>query len=225
MLMKKNDHYNICFVDWEMPGMNGIELIRKIKEMNSDNKQVVIMISAFEWNIIENEVKEAGVDKFLAKPLFPSTIVDAISECLGDNSIEETQEETTDAEIFKNHTILLVEDVEVNREILFSLMEAAGAVFDGAGDGAEAVKLFSQNTYDLVLMDIHMPAMDGYTATRNIRASAQPWAKTVPIICISADSGADVTSKCLAAGMNDRLEKPVDMEILYKMIAAHMPAV
>jgi CheY-like chemotaxis protein len=118
---------------------------------------------------------------------------------------------------------LVVDDLELNRAILFAMLEDSGAVLDGAKDGDEAVEMFMRTQYDLVLMDIHMPVMDGYTATKPIRSSAQPWAKTVPVISITADTGAEIHSKCLEAGITDCIEKPVEVDVLYKTIKKWLP--
>jgi len=114
--------------------------------------------------------------------------------------------------------ILVADDVEINREVLFAMLENSGAVLEGARNGEEAVKMFSEKKYDLVLIDLHMPVMDGFTASKNIRASAQSWAKTVPIISISAESSGELRLKCFEAGINDNLMKPVEAENLLKAI-------
>jgi len=114
--------------------------------------------------------------------------------------------------------ILVVDDVEINREILFMQLEDTGAIFDGAANGEDAVALFNQNQYALILMDLHMPVMDGLCATKIIRASAQPSAKTVPIICITAENSAEILAKCEEAGFNFILSKPIEIEILYSTI-------
>ncbi|MCL2479776.1 MAG: response regulator [Treponema sp.] len=119
--------------------------------------------------------------------------------------------------------ILVVDDIELNREILYTMLEDAGAVFDGAVDGEEAIKMFSQNKYDLVLMDLHMPVLDGFTATKNIRATSQPWAKTVPIILVSAECSVELYGKCIEAGINEYLAKPVVIENLLGIISKLMP--
>ena len=118
--------------------------------------------------------------------------------------------------------VLVVDDVEINREIIIAMLEGTGAVFDGAGDGAEAFEMFLKKKYDLVLIDLHMPVMDGYTSVRKMRASELPWAKTVPVISISAENSRDLREKCLAAGISDYLSKPLEMESLFKIIAKWM---
>ena len=120
--------------------------------------------------------------------------------------------------------VMIVDDVSLNREILLMLLEHTGAVLDEASTGDEAVRMFGRDKYDLVLMDLHMPVMDGYVATKNIRASAKPWAKSVPVIAISAESSGDIHSKCMEAGITDHLSKPVEIEDLLKTIAKWMPS-
>jgi len=115
--------------------------------------------------------------------------------------------------------VMIVDDVDINREILLLLLDNTGAVIDEANTGDEAVRMFLQDKYDLILMDIRMPVMDGFTATKKIRASAQPWAMTVPVISVSAEKYDDLRLKCLEAGINDHITKPVEMEALFEMIA------
>jgi len=119
--------------------------------------------------------------------------------------------------------VMIVDDVDINREILIMLLEETGAKMDGAEHGADAVKLFLENKYDLILIDLHMPIMDGFTAAKIIRASTQPWSKTIPIIAVSAESSGELKSKCLEAGITDHITKPVDAVSLLKMISRCMP--
>jgi PAS domain S-box-containing protein len=127
--------------------------------------------------------------------------------------------EKSSAVDLKGKRVLVVDDVEINREILFAMLEDTGAILDGAVDGSDAVKHFSENKYDLVLMDIHMPVMNGYDATKNIRVLPLPWAGSTPIITVSAESSVELHLRCREAGINDHLPKPVDMEALFEMIA------
>jgi signal transduction histidine kinase/CheY-like chemotaxis protein len=222
-LIKKNGSYDIYFIDWKMPGMNGIELSRWIKESdtgannkNDDvvSKSVVIMISATELNTIEGDMKEAGVDKFLQKPLFPSTLADIINQCLGRNTIVTSSEPQKAVDDYSNRHILLAEDVEINVEIVIALLEPTSIMIDCAGNGADAVRLFSENPekYDIIFLDVHMPEMDGYEATEKIRASGLPNAKTIPIVAMTANVFKEDIEKCLAVGMNDHVGKPLDFE-------------
>jgi signal transduction histidine kinase/DNA-binding response OmpR family regulator len=226
--IKENGVYHIYFVDWKMPGMDGIQLARELKtQLSADS--IVLMISAAEWNSIAQEAKEAGVDKFLSKPLFPSSIADIISESLGINQqMEEVQKDITD--IFAGSRILLVEDVEINREIVMALIEPAKLEVECAENGARAVQMFNQSPqrYDMIFMDVQMPEMDGYEATRRIRSieeiiNAQiktgfPEGKAksnngnlhVPIIAMTANVFREDIEKCLEAGMDSHLGKPLD---------------
>ncbi|MDR1933830.1 MAG: response regulator [Spirochaetales bacterium] len=212
-LIEKNGAYDIYFVDWKMPGMDGIELSRRIKK--TGGKSVVIMISAAQWAAVENEAKAAGVDKFLSKPLFPSAIADCVSQCLGqDNLVAQAGQGHEKMDNFGGARMLLAEDVEINREIVISLLEPASLVIDCAENGARAVQLFTESPeqYDLIFMDVQMPEMDGYEATRRIRASQAPNAKTIPIIAMTANVFREDIEKCLAAGMNAHVGKPLDLD-------------
>ena len=207
--------YHVIFVDWKMPGMNGVELARKIKQC-CEGHSIVIMISANEWTVIEAEAREAGVVKFIPKPLFASVIVDCITECLRGNEYyrleRKDMQETSGC--FTGKRILLAEDIEVNREIAVSLLEHTGIVIDCAENGVAAFQMVAASTapYDLILMDIHMPEQDGYETTRKIRALADHPMRDVPIVAMTANVFREDVEQCLAAGMNDHLGKPLDIE-------------
>ncbi|MDL2235162.1 response regulator [Christensenellaceae bacterium OttesenSCG-928-L17] len=210
-LIQEKGNYDICFVDWKMPGMDGIELSRQIKRVSAGNA-IVIMISGVDWSDIEAEAKAAGVDDFLAKPLFPSHIMDSINACLDTSNIRPEEEEEEENVYFPGRTILLVEDVEINQEIVLALLEPMGIVIECADNGVEALAKFQRApaAYDLILMDVQMPEMDGYEATRNIRALDIPNAKEIPIIAMTANVFREDVEKCLESGMNDHLGKPID---------------
>ncbi|MCL1931213.1 MAG: response regulator [Treponema sp.] len=219
-----NGEYNIYFVDWKMPIMDGIELASKLKKKASA-KSVVIMITAAEWTSIEAEAKKAGVDKFLSKPLFPSAILDVIKECI---SVDRQQMETAHNDIkgiFQGRKILLAEDVEINREIVLALLEPTNVKIDCAENGLEAVRMFQQTPdYDMVLMDVQMPVMDGYEATKKIRALDIPEAKTARIIAMTANVFRDDIERCHDVGMNNHIGKPLDFEEVVEKLREYMPA-
>ncbi|MDR2313701.1 MAG: response regulator [Spirochaetaceae bacterium] len=219
-LIKNSGPYNIYFLDWRMAGIDGIELARRIKKITTNSPSIIIMISAMELSNIEEEARSAGVNKFLSKPLFSSTIMDLISESI--DSEEPKAEETAYSESgnFAGHTLLLAEDVEINREIVTALLEPTGLAIRSAENGREALRLFSEDpgAYDMIFMDVHMPEMDGYEATRRIRALDIPRAKTVPIVALTANVFRQDIEQCLASGMNDHIGKPLDFnEVLEKL--------
>jgi PAS domain S-box-containing protein len=209
-------YYAVIFVDWRMPGMNGVELTRIIKG-RSGHKPVVIMISAAEWSDIEESAKAAGVDGFIPKPLFPSSVVDCICEYAGvedyvaDESAEDAAEGRT--AMFADRRILIAEDIEINREIVIALLDDTGISIDTAENGAQAVEAFvnAPERYDLIFMDIHMPEMDGFQAARAIRALDVPRAADIPIVAMTANVFREDIDRCLAAGMNAHIGKPIDI--------------
>jgi signal transduction histidine kinase/DNA-binding response OmpR family regulator len=223
-MVVRNGEYNIYFVDWRMPVMDGIELASKLKKKASE-KSVVIMITAAEWTSIEAEAKQAGVDKFLSKPLFPSAILDVIKECI---SVDRRQMETAQNDIkgiFEGRKILLAEDVEINREIVLALLEPTNVTIECAENGLEAVKMFQRTPdYDMVLMDVQMPVMDGYEATKRIRALDIPEAKTARIIAMTANVFRDDIERCQEVGMDNHIGKPLDFEEVVEKLLEYMPA-
>ena len=233
-LMREKGKYNIYFIDWKMPGMDGIALTSAIKAtQKSPDNAIVIMNSAVEWSVIKDEAQEAGVDRFLSKPLFPSTIIDAISECFGveRNEIEGTQKGNVD---FTGHRILLVEDMEINREIVMMLFESTHLDIDCAENGVQAIQMFCEEPgrYEIILMDVQMPEMDGYEATNRIRliekelssasaVSGKPYRK-VPIIAMTANVFKEDIDRCISAGMDDHVGKPLDYEVVMKKIRTYL---
>ena len=208
--------YNFFFVDWMMPEMDGIELASQIKE-RMPTESVVFMISAARWSDIESEATEAGVDGFIPKPLFPSVLIDCVNTCLGAVTDEEKQAITDQGQYdFSGFRLLLVEDVEVNREIVEALLEDTKIEIDIAENGVEAIEKFNANgyAYDLIFMDVHMPIMGGYEATREIRASTHPKAKKIPIVAMTANAFKEDIDRCLESGMNDHVSKPIDRPVM-----------
>ncbi|MDR1286218.1 MAG: response regulator [Treponema sp.] len=229
-VIEKNGPYDVYFVDWKMPGLDGVELSRWIKK-KAGAKAVIIMISAAEWNVIEDEARKAGVDSFLSKPLFPSSIADSISQVLGIGQLPVSAGKEKKEERFDGKRILLAEDMEINREIVLTLLEPTGVRVDCAENGAEACRLFRENpdVYDMIFMDVQMPEMDGYEATGNIRefererlereASARPpefqdSQRRVPIVAMTANVFREDVEKCINAGMDSHVGKPLDIDEL-----------
>ena len=219
------DPFDLVFVDWRMPGMSGIEFSQKLMEQ-AGTKPIVILITAADWSEIEKNARAAGVSRFLQKPLFPSTLVDCINECMApqQNTQEDLLEDSAEEGIFIGKKILLAEDVEINREITLALLEHTGIEIDFAFDGEEAVEKFSQapNLYELILMDVHMPNMDGYEATRRIRASDLPGASVIPIVAMTANVFREDIESCIASGMNGHLGKPIDSDELIATLRRYL---
>jgi CheY-like chemotaxis protein len=218
--------YNLFFVDWQMPEMDGITLTKRIKEITSD-KSFVIMLSMTDWKTIEKDAISAGVNQFIPKPLFPSVLINVINECIEikpkDSSGKQEELNKTGFD-FSEYTILAAEDVEINREILSTLLEETGISIDFARDGSNAVSMFQMHPdkYRLILMDVNMPEMDGYEATQAIRALELARAKDICIIAMTANVFREDIEKCLAAGMNDHIGKPIAPEALYEKLRKYL---
>ncbi|MDR2902950.1 MAG: response regulator [Clostridiales bacterium] len=230
-MIKKNRHYNIFFLDWHLPGIDGVALAREIKakELNTGGT-VIIMISAADLSEIETSGRRAGIDRFLPKPLLSSDIFNLLTEVLGAESRQTDKpqsEQLQSADItgcFAGRRILLAEDVEINREIVAALLEPTLVVIDCAENGAVAVRMFSEKPeqYDMILMDVQMPEMDGYEATQSIRALDFERAKKIPIIAMTANVFKDDIEKCLAVGMNSHLGKPLDFNEVFDKLREYM---
>ena len=219
----RHGHYDICFVDWRMPGMDGIELSRRIKESDS-GRSVVIMISGTAWSEIEGEARAAGVDMYLPKPLFPSAIEACLLSCVDVRDESEAMEQVRQMATFPGRHVLLAEDVDINREIVLSLLEETGLIFDCAENGIIAVEKFAAapDKYDLIFMDVQMPELDGLDATRRIRAIDHPCAKDIPIIAMTANVFREDIERCLEAGMNSHIAKPLDISEVLTQLHAHL---
>ena len=224
-LIDQNDDYNLYFVDWRMPDMNGIELTAKLKKkINQRSDSFVVMVSAADFGTIAKDAKQAGVDKFLQKPLFPSTVSDIVSDLLGYTQQQAGDPGDSIEGMFKGHCILLAEDVEINREIVLALLAPTGLEIHCAENGEEAVRMFVQahEKYELIFMDMQMPGMDGLEATRQIRAQNIPKAKDIPIIAMTANVFKEDIEKCLAAGMNSHIGKPLVFENVLTVLRAYL---
>jgi len=219
-LLSRDVFYDVCFIDFRMPTMDGVELTRTIVATQV-HKPVIIIISAYDWNTIERDAKEAGVDSFLAKPLFASDVIECLGQHIGIVSDRElSNAENTSVESFEGHRVLLVEDIEINRIIVQTLLEPTQLEIECAVNGAEAVRLFSADPkrYNMILMDMQMPVMNGLEATRQIRALDVDKAKEIPIVAMTANVFREDIERCLEAGMNDHIGKPIDLsELMAKL--------
>ena len=209
--IEMSDVYHAYIIDWRLPDMNGIEVTRQIRSLNDDTP--IIILTAYDWSDIEVEAKAAGVTAFCSKPMFMSdlreTLMSALGQKLTDASQELLPEKNAD---FKDRHILLVEDNELNREIAQEILREYGFRVDTAENGEVAVEKVSTaapGSYDLVLMDVQMPVMDGYTATRKIRALDDPARAKLPIIAMTANAFDEDRRNALESGMNGFLSKPI----------------
>ena len=209
--IEMSDVYHAYIIDWRLPDMNGIEVTRQIRSLHDDTP--IIILTAYDWSDIEVEAKAAGVTAFCSKPMFMSdlreTLMSALGQKLTDASQELLPEEDAD---FKDRHILLVEDNELNREIAQEILREYGFRVDTAENGAvavEKVRTAAPGSYDLVLMDVQMPVMDGYTATRQIRALEDPALAGIPILAMTANAFDEDRRNAMESGMNGFLSKPI----------------
>ncbi len=209
--IEMSDVYHAYIIDWRLPDMNGIEVTRQIRSLHDDTP--IIILTAYDWSDIEVEAKAAGVTAFCSKPMFMSdlreTLMSALGQKLTDASQELLPEEDAD---FKDRHILLVEDNELNREIAQEILREYGFRVDTAENGAvavEKVRTAVPGSYDLVLMDVQMPVMDGYTATRQIRALEDPALAGIPIFAMTANAFDEDRRNAMESGMNGFLSKPI----------------
>jgi signal transduction histidine kinase/DNA-binding response OmpR family regulator len=224
-LVRAKGPYDICFIDWKMPGMDGLELAKAIRK-TGDSRSIIVMISAYELNEVEAMAKDAGVDHFLPKPLFPSAISDIIAECIGAGVASESASAVAkeDANVFTGFRVLLAEDVEINREIVMTLLEPTSLEIECAVNGKQTLEVFTEDPsrYDMILMDVQMPEMDGIEATRRIRALGTPEAKTIPIIAMTANVFREDVENCLEAGMDAHIGKPIDFTDLLSILRKYL---
>lgn len=214
-LAEKN--YAVVILDWKMPGMDGIEVIRRIRQIAGDDLPI-LLISAYDWSDIEDEAKAAGANGFVSKPLFRSTLYDRISELIGVRK-KNAEVEEDNSDIAGMH-ILVAEDNDINWEIISVIMQMYGIECERAENGRLCVDRLAgceKDRFDLVFMDIQMPIMNGLEATKAIRV-LKNWAKDIPIIAMTADAFSENVSECLAAGMNGHISKPIDVKLVLKEI-------
>ena len=209
--IEMSDAYHAYIIDWRLPDMNGIEVTRQIRSLHDDTP--IIILTAYDWSDIEVEAKAAGVTAFCSKPMFMSDLRETLMSALGQKPADAVQrllpEKNAD---FKGKHILLVEDNELNREIAQEILQEYGFLVDTAENGAVAVEKVSTaapGSYDLVLMDVQMPIMDGYTATRKIRALDDPARAKLPILAMTANAFDEDRRNALESGMNGFLSKPI----------------
>lgn len=217
------DIFNAYIIDLYLPDINGIEVVRQIRREIGDEIPIIIL-TAYDWTTVEHEAREAGVTAFCNKPIFVSTLRETLVSALGANKgiVTPTEEVTIpSAEAMKDKKLLLVEDNELNREIAIEILTESGLKVDSACDGTEAVEIMKnaqKGDYDLILMDVQMPVMDGYEATKAIRALDNKEVADIPIVAMTANAFDEDKRQALESGMNDHIAKPLDMDKLFDVL-------
>ena len=212
----RREDFNLILVDWKMPGMNGVETTRQIRSIVGNDTPIIILTS-YNWEDIEGEAREAGVDTFASKPLFAGTVMDEFRAAFRKKNASPVRR-TVD---LKGRRILLAEDVAINAEIMIMVLSMREMDVDHAENGKIAVEMYQNHEpgyYDAILMDMRMPEMDGLEATQVIRATNRADAKTIPIIALTANAFDEDVQRSMQAGLNAHLSKPVEPELLFETL-------
>ena len=211
--------FDVILLDWKMPGINGIEAARKIREKIGENVPILVLTS-YDWSDVETEARNAGIDAFMSKPFFVSTFLRTIKPMFFEKQVIEEPKNETSHSIMDGCLFLVAEDNEINSEILTEMLAMEGAKCELAVNGQEAVEMFKKSKpgyYDMIFMDVQMPIMNGYEATRQIRSCDHPEAKTIPIAAMTANTFAEDIRNALDSGMNGHLAKPIDMKAVREL--------
>ena len=218
----RHDDYEIVLLDWKMPGMDGLETAKEMRKHLGEEVPILI-ISAYDWSDIEKEALEAGVQGFISKPLFKSNLFLGLSRYMTGDT-ENEQKDTGRTIEFTGKRILLAEDNELNWEIAETILSEVGFELERAENGQICVDKFTQSKpgfYDIILMDIRMPVMNGYEAAKAIRALERSDVN-LPIIAMTADAFSDDIQRCLECGMNEHVAKPIDMNRLTQILKKYL---
>lgn len=218
LAMDQNDLYAVYIIDWLMPDMNGIEVVRRVRGIIGENAPIIIL-TAYDWADIEEEARAAGVTAFCSKPVFLSELRGILESPFAEQEEENSVPEENSS--FEGKKILLVEDNELNQEIAVEILQEAGFVLDVADDGSVAVEKMKNaepGQYDLILTDVQMPIMNGYEATRQIRQLNRPGISDLPIIAMTANAFEEDRKTAMDAGMNGHVAKPIDVDRLMEVL-------
>jgi signal transduction histidine kinase/CheY-like chemotaxis protein len=213
------DEYKVYIIDYLMPDMNGIETVRRIRRVISEDVPIIVL-TAYDWADFEYEAREAGVTAFVSKPIFMSELREVLTQPAISGSIAEEEKKKKNYD-YSGKRVLLVEDNELNREIATAILEETGMTIDSVNDGDVAVSTINgapDDKYDLILMDVQMPKMDGYTATREIRTLPDNKKANIPIVAMTANAFEEDKRKAYESGMNGHIIKPISIEEIGKVL-------
>ncbi|MDY2628060.1 MAG: ABC transporter substrate binding protein [Lachnospiraceae bacterium] len=216
---EKGDPYKLCIVDWQMVSMDGIEVVKQIRSIFGE-EFVVIMASAYDLREIENEGREAGVNYFVAKPVFKSSLFNVLTWMAGSGT-EGEHEEITKKYDFSGRHVLIAEDLDLNMEVAVRLLEMVGIQVSCAENGREALELYQKapdGFFDCILLDVNMPEMDGYEAAQAIRKTGKRDASVIPVFAMTANAFTEDIKAAMDAGMNGHIAKPIEIDILYETL-------
>ena len=214
-----DDAFRAYIIDWRLPDMNGIEVTRQIRALGDTTP--IIILTAYDWTDIEAEARAAGVTAFCAKPMFMSDLRETLLTAIGENETKDDISGFAEEENFKGKRLLLVEDNDLNREIAFEILNEYGFIVETVENGKEAVDEIAASDngyYDLVLMDIQMPVMNGYDATRSIRALENKALSSIPIVAMTANAFDEDRKAAAECGMNGFISKPINMEDVIEVL-------
>ncbi len=214
----RKDNYSVYVIDWLLPDMNGIEVARRIRKERGENVPIIVL-TAYDWSDIEDEAREAGVTAFCSKPLFLSELRSCLRSIV--HMDEEVKEQSLQNKVQRTGRILLAEDNELNQEIAVAILEEAGFTTEVAGNGRIAVEMLRRSKpgyYRLILMDVQMPVMNGYEATREIRALENKSLANIPILAMTANAFEEDKQEAMTCGMNGHVAKPIDIDVLMKTL-------
>lgn len=218
----KNENYQFVLIDWKMPGMNGLETVHEIR--SRVGKEIpVFLISAYDCDDIEDQISASSVEGFISKPLFKSTLYQRLIQYV-DGEQDGNEQKESEEDDFTGKRALMAEDMEINWEVAHEILSITGMEMDWAENGKICLEMFQNSEigyYDVILMDIRMPVMNGYDTTKAIRALSRP-DKDLPIIAMTADAFSGDVQKCMDCGMNEHLQKPIDLKECMRVLQKYL---
>ena len=228
-MVARNGEYDVYFIDWKLPSTNGIELAQHIRKQSQRADSKIVLVSASDQAMLEVDLQSSSVDHFLRKPLFNMDIANCLNKCFGAEGSESKEPLDAPGE-FAGRRLLVVDDVEINREIVISLLEDTGMIIDYAENGLVAIEKIrdAAEPFDMIFMDLQMPEMDGFDATRKIRRLEEEWAEQglglrhIPIVAMTANVFREDIEKCLRVGMDNHIGKPVTVEDIMEKLYMHL---